>query len=76
MGKINYGSERNIQKYNVVVNRTYNQWTYSNFTCDISLNTTSANLTKKAICTWLAYKKTSDIDIIFKNTNTNLTIIR
>ena len=29
---------------------------FSNFICNISLNTTSANLTKKVICTWLAYK--------------------
>ena len=30
---------------------------YKNFIYNISLNITSANLTKKAICTWLANKK-------------------
>ena len=29
---------------------------FSNFIYNISLNIKSANLTKKAICTWLAYK--------------------
>jgi len=31
---------------------------FLNFIYNISLSITSANLTKKAICTWLAYKKT------------------
>ena len=34
---------------------------FPSFICNISLNTISANLTKKAICTWLAYKKTTII---------------
>ena len=33
---------------------------FSNFIYNISLSITSANLAKKAICTWLAYKKNNN----------------
>ena len=33
---------------------------FLNFIYNISLSITSANLTKKAICTWLAYKKNNN----------------
>jgi len=36
--------------------REYNNNNFLNFIYNISLNSTSANLTKKAICTWLVYK--------------------
>ena len=47
-----YGLDLVIQEDNSRIKRHI----FSNFICNISLNTTSANLTKKAICTWLAYK--------------------
>ena len=34
-----------------------NLFFFSNFIYNISLSITSANLAKKAICTWLAYNK-------------------